>query len=166
MKRLMAMACAAVLVACSGEGTPQSAIPGACDLLREIDTAKIVGQPLKFISNVAREDENVQLSDCSSLTADSTTPVHILVRVQRNDKFLKPATEQRDLQIASLKSLYQEALTTEPIEIADAGLWVPSLRQLMVWHQGGRVMTIVTATSDDPRALTEKTARAIVARYP
>lgn len=166
MKRFTATVCAAMLTACSGGGKPQSVIPNACDILTQIDAVQIVGQPLKYISNVQREDENVRLSDCSSLTAESTTPVNILVRVQLNDKFLKPAGEQRTRQIESLKSLYSGDLKAEMVEIGDAGLWVEPLRQLMVWHQNGHTMTIVTAKSDDPRALAEKTARAILARYP
>lgn len=166
MKRFTAVVCTALLAACSGGGKPQSAIPEACAILKEIDLAKIVGEPLTFISNVKREDENVHLSDCSSLTAASTTPVYILVRVQLNDKFLKPADEQRALQVESLKSLYADDLRTDPVAIGDAGLWVEPLRQLMAWHQGGHIMTIVTTKGDDTRALAEKTARAILARYP
>lgn len=167
----LAIMATAAFIACGGMSrAPErpAPLPDACGMLRQIDTADILGPAPDFelSEQASHKGDGVMLTLCTGTEADGSRQITLMV--VENDE--PPGTDSAGLRRAYVEDISKEldkTLNTADIDIGEAAVWTEDFGQLTMWSHDARVMMIVSPHSiDDPRAAAETVAKRLASLKP
>ena len=116
-------------------------MPDACVALQKINLGALVGASLTYELARNVKKDGVTMTMCRALDDDRSQRVGLLLREQGGKA--QDSEKQRVGMIESLGAAMGGTGTFEKIDLGEAALWNPAVKQLTVWFRGGRVMMIL-----------------------
>ena len=147
-------------------------MPSACEALKAIDTAALLGDTPDFNLNNDNKSDLGRMTTCIALDAKSKNQLVLLLRAAAKPPGTDGATLRKQY-IESVNAVADPKMTTENLDIGDAAVWTKEDRQLTFWTHKGQMMMVLSGGNTLPGGAAsfalpqlETIAREIVAAYP
>jgi hypothetical protein len=159
-----AMLAAGAAQAMGGSPKPPP-LPGACEVLKSIDTKDVLGATPSFKLNNDIKNDQGRLTTCIGHAAAGDGQVTLLLRASAKAP-KQDAAALRKAFVDSVNAAADTPLTTENEAIGAAAVWTEEDHQLTVWTHRGQVMMVLSGRGGADRTALEAIAKKIAAAYP
>ena len=136
-------------------------IPSACAALEDSGATEALGPAVAFKPATGVDTTVLRLDQCRASAPEGAPAVSLLVR-QIDAPRMRGVFEQMERYIDA----DGRGEVHERLDLGDGALWFQDLSQLAVWHRDGATVFVLTVVGEDPRALAEQAARALLKTYP